>query len=303
MTRRTLILFVLIIFLVLFLIYFTLGRNRIISTSKVNVVASIYPLAYFAQEIGGERVHVVSITPSGAEPHDYDLTSRDIINIENSKLLLLNGLVEPWGESIKKAVEGKNILVAEVGDGLFTTNQQGDMATLDPHVWISPPLAKKEVENIFAALVKIDSGNENYYNLNKRSLIAKLDSLDKEFGNSLKNCISRNVVVSHAAFGYLTSSYGLVQVPISGLSPDAEPSLKKLSEISDFARKNNIKYIFFESLVSSKLSETIASEVGAKTLVLNPLEGLTKAEIAQGEDYFSIMKRNLENLKTALECK
>ena len=133
--------------------------------------------------------------------------------------------------------------------------------------------------------------------------IRKLDDLDRQYRRGLANCQEKNIVTSHAAFGYLATAYGLNQVSITGLSPDAQPSPRQLADIVKFTRANNVKYIFFESLVSPKLSKTIATEIGAQTMVLNPLEGLTDEEVSQGNNYFTEMENNLANLKTALECK
>lgn len=126
--------------------------------------------------------------------------------------------------------------------------------------------------------------------------------LDKDYRSGLSKCNKKDIITSHAAFGYLAKEYGFNQLAIAGLSPDEEPTLQTLKNISDFAKKNNVQYIFFESLVSPKLSETIANEVGAKTLVLNPLEGLSIQDIAEGKNYFTEMRSNLNQLKIALQC-
>ena len=164
-------------------------------------------------------------------------------------------------------------------------------------------MAKKEVEKIAQAIDQADPNNKSFYDQNTKNLEDKLDQLDNEYKTGLTSCQSKDIVTSHAAFGYLGTRYGLNQVAIAGLSPDEEPSSKQLVDVADFARKNNVKYIFFESLVSPKLSETIAQEIGAKTLVLDPLEGLSDDNIKQGKDYFSVMRDNLANLQTALQCK
>ncbi len=130
----------------------------------------------------------------------------------------------------------------------------------------------------------------------------KLDQLDKTYAEGLKTCKQKDIITSHAAFGYLATRYGLNQVAISGISPDEEPSSQQLAEVAKFAKENDVKYIFFESLVSPKLSETIAHEIGAKTLVLDPLEGISDDDIKQGKNYFTVMENNLKNLQKALQC-
>lgn len=265
------------------------------SSSTLQVTASFYPLYYFASLIGGDKVNVANITPAGTEPHEYEPTTNDLAKIQNSDLLILNGNFEAWGDKIKDNLEGKKTRIVVAGQDFFT--QQ-----LDPHVWLSPQLAKKETEKIADALIDIDPENAKYYQDNERNLEGKLDQLDQTFKQGLVSCKQKNIVTSHAAFGYLASSYGLAQVPIAGLSPDAEPSVLQLTKIAKFAKEVNVKYIFFESLVSPKLSDAIASEIGAKTLVLDPLEGLADNDIKAGKNYFTIMEDNLRNLQLALEC-
>jgi len=287
-------------------LFYVYKRQEVnINSQKLQITASFYPYYFFASEIGGDKVQVINITPAGAEPHDYELSSGDIVQIENSKLLILNGVVEPWGDNIQKNLQGKNTKVLVAGQGLFTqkvTDENGVYST-DPHVWVSIRLAEKQVTTILNEISQIDPNNANYYKENADRLLSDLNNLDHDFKKGLSSCQKKDIVTSHAAFGYLAADYGLTQIPIAGLSPDAEPSLKQLANITNFVKTNNIKYIFFESLVSPKLAETIAKETGAKTLVLDPLEGLTPDALSKGENYLTVMKENLHNLEVALECK
>lgn len=279
-------------------------------SNSTQVATSFYPYFFFASEIGGEKVDVMNVTPPGVEPHDYELTPRDIVNIENSDFLIINGVIEPWAEKIKGDLTGKNTTILKMDKSMFSLKadseddeHEGDMDhNIDPHIWLSPRLAKLQVDEILKLYLKTDSVNSDYYTNNAMDLITKLNGLDNEYKSSLSNCKSKVIVTSHSAFNYLAYDYGLTQTAISGLSSNSEPSLKQLSEIANYARLNNVKYIFFESLVSPKLSNTLANEVGAKTLVLNPIEGLTEDELSQGKNYLDIMQENLENLKIALEC-
>ena len=280
-------------------------QKPVIQSNKLQIVASFYPLYFLSEQIAGDKADVVNITPAGAEPHDYEPTAQDIAQIENSKLLVLDGTgLEAWGNSIKQNLNPKNTTVLTVGDGIINQKVMEDgQNVIDPHIWLSPPLVKQITDKITQALMQIDPANSNYYQNNENSLKAKLDDLDAQYKQGLSNCAEKNIITSHAAFGYLATTYRLNQVPIAGLSPDAEPSPQQLADITKFAKANNVKYIFFESLVSPKLSDTIATEVGAKTLVLNPIEGLTNDEISQGKNYFTEMQNNLSNLKIALQCK
>jgi zinc transport system substrate-binding protein len=271
---------------------------------KLQVTASFYPLYFFAQQIGGDKAEVVNMTPAGAEPHEYELTPQDLARIENSRLLILNGNgLEPWGENIKENTDPSRTLLVVAGEGLAGKKiSENGSEIIDPHVWLSPPLAEKMTEKILAGFVSVDPKNKNYYETQAANLRSRLADLDQEFRAGLSNCARRDIITSHAAFGYLAAAYDLRQVAIAGLSPDAEPSSQALSSIADFSRTHDVNYIFFESLVSSKLAVTLAQEIGAKTLTLNPLEGLTDKEIAAGENYFTVMKSNLANLKIALQC-
>ncbi|MFS0856007.1 metal ABC transporter substrate-binding protein [Paenibacillus taichungensis] len=175
-----------------------------------------------------------------------------------------------------------------------------DHGGLDPHVWLSPALAVKEVRNIEAGLAQAAPEHADQFKQNADAYIAKLEALDQDFKAAVADSKRKDFITQHAAFGYLAQEYGLQQVPIAGLSPEQEPSAAQMASVIDFAKEHQVKTIFFETLVSSKVSETIASEVGAKTAVLNPIEGLTEEEIAAGMDYIGVMRQNLEALKLAL---
>ncbi|MBI3337531.1 MAG: zinc ABC transporter substrate-binding protein [Candidatus Staskawiczbacteria bacterium] len=269
--------------------------NYQVQPDKIQVSASFYPLYFFARQIGGDKANVINITPAGAEPHDYEPTAKDIAQIENSKLVVLIGEgFEPWGSNIKQNLDSKNTIILTVGEENNTT---------DPHIWLNPQLAKEIVDKITNGFAQIDPENTGYYQTNADIFKNELNNLDVEYKQGLADCEEKNIITSHSAFGYLAADYGFNQVSIAGLSPDAEPSSQQLANIVNFAKENNVKYIFFESLVSPKLSDTIANEVGAKTMVLNPIEGLTNEEVSQGKSYFTEMRNNLDNLKIALKCK
>jgi zinc transport system substrate-binding protein len=279
-------------------------KDETIPNNKIKIVTSFYPLYFFTSEIAGNKAIVSNITPAGAEPHEYEPTARDIANIENSNILILNGGgLETWSKNIITNLKQDKTTSITTGEGLTTKQfmEKGKTIT-DPHIWLSPVLAKQMIDKIENGLSKVDPNNSSYYQSNTQNLKAKLDILDGEFKQGLTTCKSKDIITSHSAFAYLAQEYNLKQVSIAGLSPEEEPSSKQMAEISKFAKDNNVKYIFFESLISPKLSETIAKEIGAQTLVLNPIEGLTEDEINNGKDYFSEMRSNLVNLKIALQC-
>jgi len=304
------------------------GQKSTKSSDKLQVVASFYPLAFFSEQIGGDKVQVTNIVPAGAEPHDYEPTAQDMVKMEDSRLIILNGGgLETWSNNIQKNINLKKTIIIVAGEGLTTpiigTDGEGlttqSMGTageelitqspekegkigIDPHIWLDPPLAKKMVNRIVQGFIQADPVNKDYYNFNAQALETKLDVLDLAYQQALSNCQEKNIITSHTAFAYLADRYGLNQVSIAGLSPDAEPSPQQLIDIVKFAKNNKVKYIFFEGLVSPKLAQTIANEVGAQTLVLDPLEGLSKEALAQGENYLTVMQKNLINLTIALQC-
>ncbi|GIO91018.1 metal ABC transporter solute-binding protein, Zn/Mn family [Paenibacillus lactis] len=175
-----------------------------------------------------------------------------------------------------------------------------DHGGLDPHVWLSPALAIQQVRNIEQGLAEADPDHKDAYKANADSYVSKLEALDQEFKEGLKDSKRKDFITQHAAFGYLAKEYGLTQVPIAGLSPDQEPSASQMAKIIEFAKENNVKTIFFETLVASNVAETIAAEIGATPAVLNPIEGLTEEDISKQLDYIAIMRQNLQALQAAL---
>jgi zinc transport system substrate-binding protein len=187
---------------------------------------------------------------------------------------------------------------------LLEMEDEGDTSQQvpDPHIWLDPVLVKGIVEAIRDAYVQVDPANRASYEANAAAFVTELEALDQKYQATLSQYDKRTIVVSHNAFGYLARRYGLDVVFIAGLSPEAEPSPQELAAISRLARERGVKYIFFETLVSPRLAQTVATEVGAQTLVFDPLEGLTDEDIASGESYISVMEQNLDNLKIALEA-
>ncbi|MGB2791079.1 MAG: zinc ABC transporter substrate-binding protein [Candidatus Moraniibacteriota bacterium] len=288
-------------------VFWNLGKessSTLHQPGKLQVVASFYPLYFFSQQIGGDKASVTNIVPAGAEPHDYEPTAQDMARMEKSGLIILNGSgLESWGDSIGKNINTAKTIIVVTGEGLTTREMtREDQLTTDPHVWLDPVFAGKMVENITRGFEAANQENAIYFRENANQLLEKLKDVDIAYRSGLQKCAEKNIITSHDAFGYLAAEYGFNQVSIAGLSPDAEPSPSQLADIVQFAKVNNVRYIFFESLASPKLSQTIATEVGAQTLVLNPIEGLSDDEISKGKDYFSVMYDNLKNLQTALQC-
>lgn len=265
----------------------------------LKVYTSIYPLYDFAKQVGGTKVQVENIVPPGAEPHDWEPSPQDLAKLTKADVLILSGTgVEHWGDKILNNLDSKKLTVIQAGqriDLIGKTNAQSD-----PHVWLDPLNAKIMVEEIFTGLVKADPNNKSYYQANANQLQQALDKLHLEYQGSLTKAKTKEFITSHAAFGYLAKRYGLIEIPVRGLTVESEPSPADMATIVELARQKNIDIIFCETLVNPKVSETLASELQAKTLVLNPLEGLSEQELATGENYLSVMRKNLANLKIAL---
>lgn len=271
-----------------------------VPSAKLNVVASFYPLAEFAKQVGGDKVVVKNITPAGAEPHDFDPSPQDIVALQNSQVLIYNGAgLEPWVDRVLPDIAQRGVVVVKASnDSMLLPGNPG----YDPHFWLDPALASQEVAIIAEGLIKADPGTTATYQANAAAYQAQLRQLDQEFSRGLSQCQRQDIVTSHAAFAYLARHYHLHMIPIAGVSPDEEPAPQRLAQIAQVASEHDVKYIFFETLVSPRLSQTIAKEVGAQTLAFNPLEGLTDQEQQQGKNYVSVQRENLVNLRLALGC-
>jgi zinc transport system substrate-binding protein len=266
------------------------------------VVAAFYPLAWAAEEVAEDDVDVVNLTPPGAEPHDIELTARDVERVRNADVVLYLGqgfmpALEEAVEGHQRAIdllEGQSLRVGgdEHLDGERAGHGGGDRG-LDPHVWLDP--------RRLAAIAGTIAGEFGDPEAAK-NLVARLDELDAQFRLGLASCERHEIVTSHAAFGYLADAYGLQQIALTGLSPEAEPSPRALEELVEEVREERATTVFFERLVSPRLAETVAREAGAETAALDPLEGLGEDGLEAGEDYLSVMRANLEVLRDALGC-
>jgi zinc transport system substrate-binding protein len=257
-----------------------------------SVVAAFYPLAYAAERIGGPAFDVENLTPPGAEPHDLELTPREVGRIQEASVVLY--LSHGFQPAVSKAVEQAHGKKVDILAGLPLHAADGSEAglTADPHVWLDPILFSRVVMRIGTALSRPSS-----------SVVADLRKLDAEYRQGLRDCKRHEIVTSHAAFGYLAARYGLRQVSITGLAPETEPTPMQLAHVIQIVRQTHATTVFFETLVSPRLADTVAREVGARTAVLDPIEGLTPDEQKRGDGYLTLMRRNLETLRKALACR
>jgi zinc transport system substrate-binding protein len=273
---------------------FTAGCGRSgAGNGQLTVVAAFYPLAFAAARIGGARVDVENLTPPGAEPHDIELTPGEVARIQRADLVLY--LSHDFQPAVQQAVDGATGTRLDVLAGIDLRRGVGDDAgTIDPHVWLDPVLFASIVGRIGQALGEPARA---------KALAARIRELDREYRAGLRMCARREFVTSHAAFGYLAARYGLRQIAITGIDPEAEPSPRRLQELVQLVRREHVTTVFFERLVSPKLAETVARDAGAKAQVLDPIEGLTPSEQRRGEDYLSLMRQNLAHLRAALGCR
>jgi zinc transport system substrate-binding protein len=278
--------------------------------NRITVYASFYPMYYFAKKIGGDRIDLRTLIPPGAEPHDWEPGPRDISNLQNASVFIYNGAgMENWVEKILKSINNENIIIVEASKGVDLLEDKGhrnndeenDSKQYDPHVWLNPKYAKKQLEAVKNALVKADPINKDYYEENFLNNSRKMDELDTEYKNTISKFTRKDIVVTHGAFGYLCSAYELRQLAIEGSGHDLEPSPGKMADIIKFIRENNVKVIFHEELSNPKVAEAVARETGVKIMVLNTLGRLSEKDMKDGKEYFSIMQQNLEALELALK--
>lgn len=265
---------------------------------KLHVVASFYPLYEFAKQVGGDKVEVSNVTPAGTEPHDYEPSPRTLADIQQSDVFIYNGgTLEPWAD---KALTDYQHTAIKGSEGIQLASDNGGK---DPHYWLDPTLAVQTVNSIRDGMSQADPANKEYYSQRAAEYVLRLQQLHAEIREGLASCNSRTVVTSHQAFSYFGARYNLTVVPIAGLSPNEEPSAAKLAEITKIVQDQHIGYIFFESLVSPRLADTISQETGAKTAVFDPIEGLSDDAQAKGKNYISVQRDNLAALRTALACR
>ena len=300
------------------------------SDRQLTVYTTVYPLHYFTEVIGGNFVQVKTIYPPGSDEHTFEPSQKDMMKLADSDLFIYVGLgLEGFVEKAKSTLKNEKVSLLASGEHIHleeggATNKAEDHAKdethavnhadedahanedkhnhgdIDPHVWLDPVYSKELAESIKDALIEQMPENEDQFVQNYDALVQKLDTLNNDFSEVISQAKDPEILVSHAAYGYWESRYGLKQISISGLSTSTEPSQKKLESIVSTAKEHNTNYIFFEQNVSSKLTEIVQGEIGAEPLYLHNLSVLTSEDIEKDRDYFSIMDDNLQALKKAL---
>ena len=366
-------------------------NTPVVAFEPLSVVTTIYPMQYFAERIGGDRVEVVSLVPPGAEGHTFELTARDLLTIGRADIIAMNGLeMEPWlDRALASLASDVSAIVVEAADARSAVpfveggddhghEEEGEdehghedeeedehgheeegtghdededehghedededehghedeeedehghedededehgheeedehgheeedehaHGEFDPHFWLDPLLAITQAERIAGALIEADPEGADVYRANLATLSSELRALHAEFEAGLSSCVHREFVTSHAAYGYLALAYDLEQVPVAGLSPDAEPSPQRLANIADRIADLGLGAVLVEPVLAGAHEQVLAAETGASVYEIHPMDGITQAELDEHGDYFGLMRDNLNSLRAALEC-
>lgn len=294
---------------------------------RLVVVTSIFPLQEFARAVGGERVAVSLLLPPGAEPHTWEPRPSDILNVANADIFIYIGSgLEPWAKDILEGARRDSLEVVEIAEKLdlldyheSTEDVLSKKAVrsmpsknahtghlhggIDSHIWLDFHIDQRIIDTLVDVFSRKDPERESFYRNNGGAYKERLASLDVQYAKCLARCKRSEILVAgHAAFSYLAQRYGLEQISLMGMNPDAEPKPREMAKIMDYAKGRKVRTIFYERLVNDQLARVIAEEIGAKTMVLNPGTNLTRKERNAGITFIAVMEENLKNLMKGLEC-
>ena len=275
------------------------------SGKQLKIVTAFYPFQYATQQVTGDKADVSSLTAPGAEPHELELTARQVAELSKADLVIYEKGFQGAVDKAMEQAEPKNVLdVSTLVDPIPATgvDEDGHAASgNDPHIWLAPKNMQAITKGIADKVKTIDQADAAAIDENLKKADTAFSDLDKEFTTGLGTCQRKDFITSHAAFAYLAKAYGLNQIGISGLSPDEEPSPARIAEVQGLAKSKGITTIFYETLVSPAQAESIAGDLKLRTDVLDPIEGITKD--SKGTDYIAVQQANLAALKTANGCK
>lgn len=284
------------------------GSGASAKADRPQVIGSFYPMAWVAERVGGRDVSVSTLTSPGTEPHDLELTPRQIVDVGRATYVVyVKGVQPAVDEAVRAHAKGRALDAAGVVKTLPAsgTEQDGsahghEATSYDPHIWLDPSRLATVGTSLGERLAAVDPAHAADYRAGAKALAADLSTLDQEFRDGLRQCASKTIVTSHAAFGYLGDRYGMKQVSIAGVDPQSEPSPNRLAELTRVVRANKVSAVFAETLVSHKVAQTLAREAGVRTATLDPVEGVAAGS---KDDYLSVMRRNLQTLRTSLGCR
>lgn len=285
--------------------------NDINKNNEFEIYTSLYPFQYITEQIGGDTVAVHSILPPGADAHTYEPTSKEVISIAKGDLFFYLGAgMESFAETVAESLASQDVKLIEIaGDKSLFINGEHEHdddhghhhSDYDPHVWLDPLRLIQIAEIIKDELISLNPDAKELYEENYQALNVDLTLLDKSFQDMIEKKKNKQILVSHAAYGYWEDRYGIEQISVNGLSSSSEPSQKELTDIIRQTKKYNLKYILFEENTSNRVSEIIQDEIGAEAAVIHNLEVLTEQDIKDNKDYLSIMQSNLDTLDKVLQ--
>jgi zinc transport system substrate-binding protein len=290
------------------------GPEREAAEKKLQVVTTLFPLYDFAKNVAKERADVSLLLPPGVEAHSFEPKPGDLLRINGADLFIYTGkIMEPWAESILQGVDTKKLVVVDASQGIATmeaaaqgeaeADHHHDHGRVDPHIWLDLSKAQMMVDTIVKGFVRRDPGGKDFFIRNGEEFKAKLAGLDRQFRESLPSCRKRVFIHGgHFAFNYLAKRYNLTYISAYKGSPDAEPTPKRIIELEKQIKKYNVKYVFYEELITPRVAEVIARETGAQLLKLHGAHNVSREEMEKGVTFLSIMENNLINLKKGLEC-
>lgn len=260
-----------------------------------DVLATFYPLAFVAERLAGDNLTVGTLVPAGVEPHDWEPAPADVGRLAGARVVLAQGAgFEPWlGGLVGNLAPPRPAVVETTASLDLAQGEEG----VDPHTWLSPALLAQQATAAEAAMVAAWPEHADAVRARGAALQAELAALDDALDAGLARCDVRVIIANHDAYGYLARERNITVVSLSGLSPEAEPDPDTLAKAIDVAREHNITVVFFEELVSPRVAEVVAQEVGAATRVLSPIE----SRPATG-DYVTLMQENLVGLREAMRC-
>ncbi|MFT3860554.1 metal ABC transporter substrate-binding protein [Micropruina sp.] len=283
------------------------------TAGKLSVTVAFYPFQFIAQRVGGDQVNVTSLTAPGSEPHDLELTPKQVAALGQADLVIFQKGFQPAVDTALQNVQVKATVDTASFLTLKTLEEEGEHAaegehsdeedepgSLDPHTWLDPSNMVAIAEHVRDALSAADPAAASTFSANTTTLIDDLNKLDDDYRTGLTSCQRTVFITSHEAFGYLAQRYGLQQVGIRGIEPDTEPTAARIAQVQKIARENKVTTIFFETLVSPAVAESVAGDLGLVTDVLDPLEGITAQ--SRGADYLEVMRSNLTALRKANDC-
>lgn len=278
------------------------SNSEVSSNGKIKVVVSFNAMKEFAYAVGKNKINIINMTPNGTEPHDFEPKTRDIETLVDANVFIYNGLgMESWTSKTLKSIDNKKLITVEASNGAnkIKNTDAGEITehgAYDPHLWLSLKGAEIEAKNIKDAFIKVDSKNKVFYEKNYNTLKNQLEDLYNTYNEKFKTVKNKNFVTGHAAFAYFCRDFNLNQRSVEDAFAEGEPSTKKLSDLTDFCKKNKVKTVFVEDMVSPKVSNTLAKEVGAKVEKIYTVESKEN-----GKNYIEAMRANLERVYDSLK--